>query len=94
MNLPELLQLYLPLAGLIGMAFWTGVLSQRVRQLEDRWSTERADSLVRLETKVDAQGKDLEKIAVSVEGIHRAIGNIMQGKSPTSYVELGARGAS
>lgn len=89
MTISELVQLYVPLAGLIGMAFWTGVLSQRVRQLENRWTTERADSLVRMEAKVDAQGKDLEKISVSIEGIHRALGNIMSGKSTTAYVELG-----
>lgn len=80
LTVPALLQLYAPLAGLLAVVFWLGVLSQRVRQLEniakdDRSSSER---LVRVETKMEAFKEDLTGINANLTGINRQLANIAQ----------------
>ncbi len=49
-------QLYFPLAGLIGLAFWTGALSNEVKSLKANVSTGtgQGERIVRLETKMDS----------------------------------------
>ena len=63
MTMGQLLQFYMPLAGLIALAFWSGVLTQRVRGLEADVKDARieieksggsSERIVRLETKMDS----------------------------------------
>lgn len=85
MSLAAVLQLYAPLAGLILMAFWTGVLHQRVAQLEAvarelRSQEEGRDSVIdrlaRLEVKSDNTTKQLDKIARELEGVQRQLSDL------------------
>jgi hypothetical protein len=86
----DLIQLYAPLAGLLALAFWTGVLSQKVSNLSDRLvkletesdgDMKTVDRLARLETKMDAQHGELEKVSRNLEGVQRQLGNIAGGRS-------------
>ncbi len=52
MSVTELVQLYAPLVGLMGMAFWLGVMNQRVKGLEAK--------VMAVEAKADADVKALE----------------------------------
>lgn len=94
MSLTELVQLYTPLAGLVAMAFYMGVLTQRVRALERTQTTDREDTerLVRVETKVDGFGIEIGQIKMSIEGIHRALANIVTGRG-SSFIEVGVKPA-
>lgn len=89
MTIGEVLALFAPLAGLVALAFWTGALSQRVRSLEATLASGRADTerLVRVETKVDGQGDSIGKIESSIDGIHRALRDLVTMRSST-LIEL------
>lgn len=85
MTVAEVLQFYAPFAGLLALAFWTGVLSQKVANLTERLAKvegeadgdiSTVDRLARLETKMDIQHGDIEKISRSLEGVQRQLGNI------------------
>lgn len=90
MTLAQALQLYTPLAGLVLMAFWLGVLSNRVSTLEreerDRKTREAltatdGERIVRVETKLDGAIGTLESLQREMAGVQRALGNIASGKS-------------
>lgn len=87
--LQQLLQFYVPLSGLVLMAFWVGALSTRVRQLEkladqDRKDTER---LVRVETMLEGMEKEMSGIQRAIDGIHRMMGNMVSVRG-SSIIEL------
>ena len=92
MTVAEVFQLYVPLAGLVGLAFWVGVLSQRVRGLEDRLSDEKGDAarLVRVETVLTAQAEDLKGLRASIDGLNRSLSNLMTGRG-SQVIELNPR---
>lgn len=89
MTVAEFVQLYTPMAGLIGMAFWMGVLSQRVRSLENSTKTDKTDSerLVRVEVSVENLQDELKQLHRGIEGVQRQLGNLMTTKGRT-VVEL------
>lgn len=80
----QIFQLYAPLAGLVLMSFWLGVLSQRVRALETTVKRMEdgdaeggmVDRLARLEVHSENAGKALEKISREMEGMQRQMGNL------------------
>lgn len=84
----EIVQLYAPLAGLLVMAFWLGILSNRVVTLEreerDRKETDRneatqRDRIVRMETKLDLMRDELDKVQRELSVIHRILANMASG---------------
>lgn len=85
MTVPELLQLYAPLAGLLALAFWVGVLSQKVKdQGEDIRDLKSAgaeggvtERLVRLEVNSENATESLKGMERSLQGIQRQLGNLM-----------------
>jgi hypothetical protein len=86
MSPTDLVQLYAPLVGLIGLAFWVGALSQRVRTLERDVADLKSDGddeltvrdrLTVLETKFDIASDDLKSIKRVMEGVQRQLGNIL-----------------
>jgi hypothetical protein len=77
MTVTQLVQLYAPLAGLLIIAFWLGVLSQRVKQLESNMPDSKM--LARLEVKVEAIEADLQGIRRDIHTIQRQLGNLMTG---------------
>jgi predicted ATP-grasp superfamily ATP-dependent carboligase len=90
MTVNELVQLYAPLAGLLGVVFWLGVLSEKVsalktklKELENKIEKdeEEGKEIVRLQVKVDNLETTAKSIQRSVEGIQRQLGNLMTGKS-------------
>lgn len=87
MTLAEALQLYAPLLGIIALAFWSGVLSQKVSSLRERVAKleregdgdmKTVDRLARLETKMDTNTAGIEKLNRGMEGVQRQLGNLMQ----------------
>lgn len=79
MTVEQLIQLYAPLAGLLCMAFWTGVLSQRVKTLEDSAKDEKSsgERLVKVEVTLGTVHDDVQGIKRSMEGVQRQLGNLM-----------------
>ena len=93
MTLSELLQLYAPLAGMLMLAFWVGVLSERIKglradltDLESSTSAGGLPSIIRLEEQVRNMDVELQKLNRGVEGVQRQIGNLMQTRA--QIVEL------
>lgn len=89
MTLSEALQLYAPLAGLLAVVFWLGVLSNRVATLEreerDRKEREKAvfderDRIVRMETLLDAVKDQMDRMARELAGMQRQLANIAAGR--------------
>ena len=80
MSLAEVFQLYAPLAGLLAMAFWSCVLTQRVRALEAQLSKldgdGNGDRLVRLETQMGTVLDEMKSINRNMSGVQRQLGNI------------------
>lgn len=89
----QLLQFYVPLSGLVLMAFWVGALSTRVKQLEKTAEEDRKDTerLVRVETTLEAVKNELDGIQRSIDGLHRMMGNLISVRG-SSVIELGVRG--
>jgi hypothetical protein len=91
MTVTALLQFYAPLAGLLALAFWVGMLSQRVKDLgRDVEKLQEAgepggvsDRLVRLEVTGENQAEAMKGVQRSLEGIQRQLANMMQGKPIT-----------
>ncbi|HKT55111.1 MAG TPA: hypothetical protein VJP88_11725 [Caulobacteraceae bacterium] len=93
MSLSEILQLYAPLAGMLAMAFWVGVLSERIKglradltDLESSTNAGGLPSIIRLEEQVRNMDSELQKLNRGVEGVQRQIGNLMQTRA--QIVEL------
>lgn len=94
MTLAQVLQLYAPLVGLLGLAFWSGVLTNKVtNQKEDLEEVKETveslktvlalpnvnvERLVRVETKVDALDPRLAAIDRTLQGIQRQVANSMK----------------
>lgn len=99
LTVTQLFQLYAPLAGLLLMAFWVGVLSQRVKTLEGDVAEMKTqgmtgghgERLTRMETKMEHIEEHMERLGRGVEGVQRQLGNLMQrgGK----IIDLGHLGA-
>lgn len=86
MTITQLFQLYAPLVGLLALAFWTGVLSQRVKQLEDTAKDLKAanaegsevfERLVRLEVNMENAVNQLGSLDRGMQGVQRQLGNLM-----------------
>lgn len=93
MTVPQLLQLYAPLAGLLGLAFWVGVLSERVKNLRfdvQELKSENVEggspAIIRLKVEMEGVKGAMEKLTRSMEGVQRQLGNLMQ--KPTGFQEL------
>lgn len=94
MSVAELVQLYAPLAGLLGLAFCSGVLFNQVASLKSGSDALRTDlddvqkamaspnlnveRLVRVETKVDAIGPRLDAVDRTLQGMQRMVANSMK----------------
>ena len=98
MSLSEILQLYTPLAGLLVVVFWMGVLSERVGSLRGRLAKAEGDiaalrgedgqgssRILRLEITVENQAAQVASILRSLEGISRQLANLMQKSAPREY---------
>ena len=90
MEIGQALQFWTPLVGLLVMAFWLGVLSNRVATLEreerDRTAREAGDQvererIVRVETKLDGAIATLSSLQREVAGVQRALGRLAFGRS-------------
>lgn len=84
MTLAEVVQLYAPLVGLLGLAFWTGVLSEQVRNLRSRvgkLESEDSDAdgreLAVLKSKMETVSEDMQGVKRAMEGVQRQLGNLM-----------------
>lgn len=91
MTLAQVLQLYAPFVGLMALAFWMGVLSQRVRQLEkdcDHGTV--SNQVTRLEVKMEAAEKKLDSIDGHLQGVARQLGNVAMGRVGQA-VEIGGK---
>ena len=89
MTLSEALQLYAPLAGLLAVVFWLGVLSNRVVTLEreerDRKEREKTiaderDRIVRMETTIDAMKGQMDRVVRELAGVQRQLANLAAGR--------------
>jgi hypothetical protein len=85
--------LYAPLAGILGLAFWTGVLTERVRGLRfDVQELKEANAeggseskITRLQVEMEGARADIGKLSRGMEGVQRQLGNLMK---PTTIREL------
>lgn len=83
MTITQLVQLYAPLAGLLGITFWLGMLTQRVRGLEvdaadlKRFNEEggSGERLVRLEVKMEDATRAIGSLDRSMQGVQRTLAN-------------------
>jgi hypothetical protein len=85
MTVTELFQLYAPLAGLLALAFWTGMLSQKVADLKEDVKSLMNESggkdgtgsrLVALEGAMDGVKKSLESIDRGMSGVQRQLATL------------------
>jgi hypothetical protein len=88
-SVSSLVQLYAPLVGLLVMAFWLGVLSQRVRVSERRQdatdaalkaATAETTTVAVLGSNVGKMEKTLEKMEREMAGVQRALSKIATGE--------------
>jgi hypothetical protein len=93
MTVPELLQLYAPLAGMLALAFWVGVLSERVKglrfdvqELKNDSTVSGSPAVIRLEEHVSSLKTAVDKLTRGMDGVQRQLGNLMQ--RPGTLVEL------
>lgn len=78
LSMSALLQLYAPLAGLLAVVFWLGVLSNRVRQLEDKTKSDGSmvSDIAVLKSQVGDVREDIAGIHADINGINRILANI------------------
>jgi hypothetical protein len=97
-TLAQALQLYAPLAGLMMVVFWLGVLSNRVATLEreerdrktrDAVSLAERDRITRMETTLSSVETQVERMARELGGVHRQLANISTGKTNVARELLG-----
>lgn len=89
MDLGQVAAFYAPFVGLLGVVFWLGVLSQRVKQLESTVSDLReadetgnkGDRLTRLEVKMEHANDKLDSLERGMQGVQRQLGNLMTGQA-------------
>ena len=85
---------FTPLAGLVGLAFWTGILSQRVNQLSEtakelrdasaevaKAISERSERTARLEEKSIDKERRLTQIDHRFNAVHRMLANLASGNA-------------
>lgn len=93
MPVSELLPLYAPFVGLLGVTFWLGVLSARVGVLEREMKERKArevsdrddrDRIVRLETKVDDLSVKMDQTQRELATVHRLLANAASGRGNRS----------
>lgn len=90
-TMQELLQLYAPLAGLLCVVFWLGVLSERVGSLKTRLTAAELEiasmkgddgagvgRVIRLEVQMENLSKTIESVQRSIDGFQRQFANLMQ----------------
>lgn len=85
MTVTELVQLYAPLAGLLAVVFWLGVLSQKVKALETTVTELQehdgpggnSERLVRLEVTMEGVQTTLQSLDRGMQGVQRQLGNLM-----------------
>lgn len=94
MTFSELVQLYVPLAGLVGLAFWVGALGERVknlredvRKLQDESTVAEAPAVVRMDEKLTNVVMSVEKLTRGMDHVQRQLGNLMQ-KGVGQIIEL------
>lgn len=77
------------MAGISLMAFWMGMLSQRVKNTETLLGGDRnyVERLVRLETKLTTIEEDLKSVKRAVEGFPRQLANLMTNTN-NKYMEI------
>ena len=82
MTAAAVLQLYAPFVGLMALAFWMGVLSQRVRQLEKIAADgpDLNEKVTRLTVEMEHANATLVKLASHSENVNRQLGNIAMGR--------------
>ena len=66
MSFAEAIQLYLPLAGLLSVVFWLGVLSQRVKTLEKDGGGSIAVAMARLDERMGRVESGLVDLANNI----------------------------
>jgi hypothetical protein len=71
MTTTELLQFYAPLVGLLGLAFWTGVLSQRVKSADARIKSLEEVNSARVDLK-----PELASLNATVGALKEAMGEL------------------
>jgi hypothetical protein len=78
----QLVQLYAPFVGLIGLAFWSGALSARVRQLEKDAEGQSGvrDSMIKVQAQVEAMTQTLKALDRNMQGANRQLANIAVGR--------------
>lgn len=82
LTLEQLISLYAPLGGLIALAFYTGVLSNRVRQLEatNKERTDLKPEFAALKAVVDAMGNRLVELKADNHEAFREINHILRNR--------------
>lgn len=77
LTLGHALQLYAPFVGLTALAFWMGVLSQRVRQLE---KDSKPATMTELNIRMGSVEKDITTINHTLQGMNRQLANIAMNR--------------
>lgn len=94
LTVSQLLQFYAPLAGLLGVVFWLGVLSERVKTLSRRVDDlEKAGEeaggdvrkLVTLEVQMGNVLTRLDSVDRSLSGVQRQLGNLVVKGPPHEF---------
>lgn len=94
MDFAQALQFYTPLAGLVLMAFWLGVLSNRVSTLEreerdrkskDHQALDERDRIVRMETNVATMTGKLESIERGMAGVQRQLASVVTTRTSSAF---------
>lgn len=93
MTVTQLLQLYAPLAGMLMLAFWVGVLTERIKSIRvevQELKSEAAEgdspAITRLKVEMEGVKTSLDKLGRGMEGVQRQLGNLMQ--KPGQILEL------
>lgn len=76
----HVLQLYAPFAASVALAFWVGVLSQRVKHLESFGYMKVSTQVTELNVKMDSVTSDIGELKRAMEGAQRQLGNISMGR--------------
>jgi hypothetical protein len=78
----QVIQLYAPFLGLIALAFWTGVLSQRVKGLEKSTEDFSAshDAIIRMTTVMEGLKEKLDALERNGQNTNRQLANLAAGK--------------
>lgn len=96
MTVENIIALYAPLAGVVGLSFWSGVLTQKVANLKENHDSRLskleahsdADTAVAVQigvltANVATVTKSLEKVDRDMQGVQRTLANMASGRTPT-----------